>query len=81
MDYLISDKENIGLYLTEPPSLEEVKRTRMIASYYEKVIQGKSAETVEDVETIHNVLDYALGFNEAKTELGFTNTSTKRNIF
>lgn len=56
IEYLISDKENISIYLTEPPSLEEVKRERRIAEYYDKVIKGKAAATVEDFQSVENVL-------------------------
>ena len=52
IEYLISDKENISIYLTEPPSLDEVKRERRIAEYYDKVIKGKAAATVEDFENV-----------------------------
>lgn len=60
IEYLISDKENISIYLTEPPSLDEVKRERRIAEYYDKVIQGKAAATVEDFQNVENVFNYAL---------------------
>jgi hypothetical protein len=60
IEYLISDKENIGIYLTEPPSIEEVRRTRQITEYYDKIIKGKLATTVEDVKNVENILHYAV---------------------
>ena len=80
IEYLISDKENIGIYLTEPPSIEEVRRTRQITEYYEKVIKGKSATTVEDVENVDNVFNYAVNQENSRTDLIMTSSASKRKL-
>ena len=49
VEYLMSEREEICLYLTEPPSLNEVRRKRKLSEYYDKIIQGNAAMTVEDV--------------------------------
>ena len=38
------------LYLTEPPSVNELNRKKRLLEYYNKVIKGEAAETIEDVK-------------------------------
>ena len=52
---MMSEKEEICLYLTEPPSLSEVKRKRKLSEYYDKIVQGNAAMTVEDVRIKDNI--------------------------
>ena len=40
IEYLISKNEEICLYLTEPPSLDETTRKRRLTHYYDKIIKG-----------------------------------------
>ena len=44
--YLMDESEKVCLTLVEPPSMEKVKRNRLIADYYDAVIEGKAAMTV-----------------------------------
>ena len=80
IEYIISDKENIGLYLTEPPSIEEVRHTRQIAEYYEKVIKGKSATTVEDVENVENILNHNSDKAKSRNGLVLVSSVSKRKL-
>ena len=48
------------LHLTEPPSMEDVRRNRKMSEYYEKVIKGRSAVTLEDVEILKDVLNFGI---------------------
>ena len=46
MLYLMNENEKVCLSLVEPPSMEKVKKNRLIADYYDAVIQGKAAMTI-----------------------------------
>ena len=50
--YLMDPNENVCLKLTEPFSLELTRKNRLIADYYDAVIQGKEAVTMEDVRIL-----------------------------
>ena len=81
IEYIISDKENVGIYLTEPPSIEEVRRTRRIAEYYEKVIKGKRATTVEDIENVENIFMYGMDQNQSRSGLILGSSASKRRLY
>ena len=54
------------MYLTEPPSLNEVKRKRKLSEYYDKIIQGNAAMTVEDVKINNDVqMIFQMGLSKA----------------
>lgn len=50
----------MALYLTEPPSISDVTKTRKYSEYYSKIIRGKSAMTLEDIDIIEDVLSLGL---------------------
>lgn len=54
IEYIITDKEKIGLYLNEPPSIQEAKQKRMMAEYYDKVMQGRTVVLLKDLNRIAN---------------------------
>ena len=56
----MTPKEKMALYLTEPPSIEDVRRNRKVSEYYEKVIKGRSAITLEDIEIRKGIVDFGL---------------------
>ena len=68
VEYMMSEKEEICLYLTEPPSLNEVRRKRKLSEYYDKVIQGNAAMTVEDVK-IKDDFSMVLSMGVSKSSL------------
>ena len=54
------------MYLTEPPSIKEVKKKRKYAEYYDKIIKGQSAMTIEDVkvsQNLQNIFGYAINIS------------------
>lgn len=59
-EYILSNEERMALYLTEPPSIDDVAKTRKYSEYYTKIIRGKSAMTLEDIEIIDDVLAYGI---------------------
>lgn len=61
---MLTNEERIALYLTEPPSLNDVIKTRKFSEYYNNIIKGKSALTLEDIEIINDVLVYGLNLVE-----------------
>ena len=68
IEYLLSEKEELCLYLTEPPSLSEAIKKRRLAQYYDKVIKGQPAMTLEDVrpkDKLDEILQ--LGLEKSKT--------------
>ena len=48
----------MALHVTEPPSMEDVRRNRKMSEYYEKVIKGRSAVTLEDIEISKGILNF-----------------------
>ena len=58
--FLMNESEKNCLTLSEPPSKEKVKKNRLIADYYNAVIEGKPAMTVEDVKIVKGVLQVGL---------------------
>ena len=70
VEYLMSEREEICLYLTEPPSLNEVRRKRKLSEYYDKIIQGNAAMTVEDVKIKDDVeMVFHMGMNKSISKL------------
>ena len=62
----MSEREEICLYLTEPPSLNEVKRKRKLSEYYDKIIKGNAAMTVEDVKIKDDLqMVFSMGVSKA----------------
>lgn len=57
---MLTNEERMALYLTEPPSIDDVIKTRKYSEYYAKIIRGKSALTLEDIEIIDDVLSFGL---------------------
>lgn len=54
------------LTLFQPPSLPEVKRNRLIYEYYDTVIGGVAAVTVEDIQMIGNTLKLGIKLSKDK---------------
>ena len=48
--------------------MDSVKRNRLIADYYEAVIQGKPAMTIEDIKLVEGTLKVGLSFLDQKID-------------
>lgn len=51
MIYLIGRHNRTSMSLFEPPIIHDVREKRLAAEYYEAVIKGEPAVTVEDIQT------------------------------
>ena len=52
--------------------MQKAKRNRLIADYYDAVIEGKSAMTVEDVQIIKGAMDVGIELsNDPHRQEGF----------
>ena len=74
----MSEGEKICLTLFEPPALPEVRRNRLITEYYDAVIGGKPALTVEDIQMVENIMEAGIKMYQDKE---LTNGGSYGNIF
>lgn len=58
---MISEEENICVFLAEGRNLESAKKQRKIIQYYDKVIKGREPLTIQNMETIEGVFHMAMG--------------------
>lgn len=60
MVYLLGETSKNMLTLHEPLTIEEVQTQRLTAEYYEAIIKGKPAVTVEDIQNDQKInLNYS----------------------
>lgn len=81
IEYIISDKEKIGLFLTEPPSIEKIRLKRMIVQYYDKIIQGKPAVTIEDLNVVTGIFEFVNGLANAMENSGSKGSLSSEELY
>lgn len=49
INYKIPDNEEVCIGLIEPPTLAYVKKERLEMDYYDEVVKGNAAATIDDL--------------------------------
>lgn len=62
----MTEQEKICLTLFQPPALPEVRKNRLIYEYYDAVIGGVNAVTVQDIQMVGNTFKFGIKLAQDK---------------